>query len=89
MSSRSTTRTAPRCSSSAGARAHLYHLDPLPRNTGEVVRGYDKVLVPETNTGQLVKVIRAEYLVDAQSYTKIEGLPIFAEELDDAISERL
>ena len=71
------------------ARAHLYHLNPLPRNTGEVVRGYDKVLVPETNTGQLVKVIRAEYLVDAQSYTKIEGLPIFAEELDDAISERL
>jgi 2-oxoglutarate/2-oxoacid ferredoxin oxidoreductase subunit alpha len=71
------------------ARAHLYHLNPLPRNTGEVVRGYDKVLVPETNTGQLVKVIRAEYLVDAQSYTKVEGLPIFAEELDDAISERL
>jgi 2-oxoglutarate ferredoxin oxidoreductase subunit alpha len=71
------------------ARAHLYHLNPLPRNTGEVVRAYDKVLVPETNTGQLVKVIRAEYLVDAQSYTKVEGLPIFAEELDDAISERL
>jgi 2-oxoglutarate ferredoxin oxidoreductase subunit alpha len=71
------------------ARAHLYHLNPLPRNTGEVVRSYDKVLIPETNTGQLVKIIRAEYLVDAQSYTKVEGLPIFAEELDDAIMERL
>jgi 2-oxoglutarate/2-oxoacid ferredoxin oxidoreductase subunit alpha len=71
------------------ARAHLYHLNPLPRNTGEVVRRYPKVLIPETNTGQLSKIIRAEYLVDAESYTKVEGLPIFAEELDDAIMERL
>jgi 2-oxoglutarate/2-oxoacid ferredoxin oxidoreductase subunit alpha len=71
------------------ARAHLYHLNPLPRNTAEVVHSYPKVLVPETNTGQLVKMIRAEFLVDAQSYTKVEGLPIFAEELDDAIMERL
>ncbi|MGH2961284.1 MAG: 2-oxoacid:acceptor oxidoreductase subunit alpha [Solirubrobacterales bacterium] len=71
------------------ARAHLYHLNPLPRNTADVVRAYPKVLVPETNTGQLVKIIRSEYLVDARSYTKVEGLPIFAEELDDAIMERL
>ena len=71
------------------ARAHLYHLNPLPRNTGEVVRRYPKVLIPETNTGQLSKIVRAEYLVDAESYTKVEGLPIFAEELDDAIMERL
>jgi len=47
------------------------------------------VLIPETNTGQLVKIIRSEFLVDAQSYTKVEGLPIFAEELDDVIMERL
>jgi 2-oxoglutarate/2-oxoacid ferredoxin oxidoreductase subunit alpha len=71
------------------ARAHLYHLNPLPRNTGEVVRRYPKVLIPETNTGQLSKIVRAEYLVDAEGYTKVEGLPIFAEELDDAIMERL
>jgi 2-oxoglutarate ferredoxin oxidoreductase subunit alpha len=71
------------------ARAHLYHLNPLPRNTGEAVRRYPKVLIPETNTGQLSKIIRAGYLVDAESYTKVEGLPIFAEELDDAIMERL
>ena len=71
------------------ARAHLYHLNPLPRNTAEVVRAYPKILIPETNTGQLVKVIRSEFLVDAQGYTKVEGLPIFAEELDDAIMERL
>jgi 2-oxoglutarate/2-oxoacid ferredoxin oxidoreductase subunit alpha len=71
------------------ARAHLYHLNPLPRNTGEVVKRYPKVMIPETNTGQLSKIIRAEYLVDAESYTKVEGLPIFAEELDDAIMERM
>jgi len=71
------------------AAAHLDHLNPLPSNTGEVVRSYPKVLIPEVNTGQLVKIIRAEFLVDALSYTKVEGLPIFAEELDEAIVERL
>jgi 2-oxoglutarate ferredoxin oxidoreductase subunit alpha len=71
------------------AAAHLHHLNPLPRNTGEVVRSYPKVLVPETNTGQLVKIIRAEFLVDAQGFTKVSGLPIFAEELEEAILERL
>jgi 2-oxoglutarate ferredoxin oxidoreductase subunit alpha len=71
------------------AAAHLHHLNPLPANTGEVVRSYPKVMVPEANTGQLVKIIRAEFLVDARSYTKVEGLPIFAEELDEAIVERL
>ena len=70
-------------------RAHLHHLNPLPANTGEVVRSYPKVLIPETNTGQLAKIIRAEFLVDAQSYTKVEGLPIFAEELDEVIMEWL
>jgi 2-oxoglutarate ferredoxin oxidoreductase subunit alpha len=71
------------------AAAHLRHLNPLPSNTGDVVRSYPKVLVPEANTGQLVKIIRAEFLVDAMSYTKVEGLPIFAEELDEAIVEKL
>jgi 2-oxoglutarate ferredoxin oxidoreductase subunit alpha len=71
------------------ARAHLHHLNPLPRNTGEVVRAYEKVLIPEMNAGQLVKLIRSEYLVDAESYTKVAGLPMFAEELDDVITERL
>ncbi len=71
------------------AAAHLHHLNPLPSNTGEVVRSYPKVLIPEANSGQLVKIIRAEFLVDAMSYTKVEGLPIFAEELDEAIVERL
>ena len=71
------------------ATAHLHHLNPLPRNTGAVLRAYRRVLVPEVNTGQLVKILRADYLVDAESYTKVEGLPIFAEELDRAMDERL
>src|SRR5215208_1263557 len=71
------------------ARAHLHHLNPLPRNTGEVVRSYKKVLIPETNTGQLAHIIRGEFLVDAESYSKVQGLPIFAEELDEVITERL
>ncbi|MQA76192.1 MAG: 2-oxoacid:acceptor oxidoreductase subunit alpha [Solirubrobacterales bacterium] len=71
------------------AAAHLLHLSPLPQNTAEVLRAYRRILIPEVNTGQLVKVIRAEFLIDAESYTKVEGLPIFAEELDAAIEERL
>jgi 2-oxoglutarate/2-oxoacid ferredoxin oxidoreductase subunit alpha len=74
-----------------GARvavAHLYHLNPLPRNTGDVLRRFPRVLIPEVNTGQLVRMIRAEFLVEAESYTKVEGLPIFAEELEEAILER-
>jgi 2-oxoglutarate ferredoxin oxidoreductase subunit alpha len=70
------------------ACAHLRHLNPMPRNTGDVVRAYARVLVPEINTGQLVKLIRAEFLVDAESYTKVEGLPIFAAELDELIEAR-
>ncbi len=45
--------------------------------------------MPELNTGQLVKIVRAEFLVDAESYTKVSGLPIFAEELDEEIENRL
>jgi 2-oxoglutarate ferredoxin oxidoreductase subunit alpha len=71
------------------ATAHLHHLDPLPSNTGEVVRAFEKVLIPEMNTGQLLGMIRAEFLVDAVGYNKMEGLPIFAEELEGAILEAL
>ena len=73
----------------AVAVAHLHHLTRCPRNTGDVVRSYRKVLVPEMNIGQLVKIIRADFLVDAESYTKVEGLPFFAEELEQEILERL
>jgi 2-oxoglutarate ferredoxin oxidoreductase subunit alpha len=71
------------------ATAHLRHLDPLPRNTGDVVRSFSKVLIPEMNTGQLLGIIRGKFLVDAVGYNKIEGLPIFAEELEGAILEAL
>ncbi len=71
------------------ATAHLRYVDPLPANTGEVVRSFDKVLIPELNTGQLLGMIRGNYLVDAIGYNKMEGLPIFAEELEGAILEAL
>ena len=71
------------------AWAQLRHLNPLPRNTGDVLRRYPKVLVPEMNTGQLVKIIRAEFLVPAEGYNKVQGQPIFAEELEDEIMRRI
>lgn len=69
------------------ARAHLRYLSPMPENLGEVLRSFPKVLVPEMNTGQLVKLLRAEYLVDCKPYTKITGQPLFAAELEEAILE--
>jgi 2-oxoglutarate ferredoxin oxidoreductase subunit alpha len=68
------------------ARAHLHHLNPFPANTGEVLRRYEKVLVPEMNLGQLALLLRAEYLVDAVSYTKVSGQPFQSGELADAIA---
>jgi 2-oxoglutarate/2-oxoacid ferredoxin oxidoreductase subunit alpha len=67
------------------ARAHLRHLNPLPRNTGEVLRRYEKVLVPEMNLGQLLKLLRAEFLVDAVGYNKVRGRPFRSSELAEAI----
>ena len=71
------------------ATAHLRHLNPFPANTGDVVRSYRRVLIPEMNMGQLATLIRARFLVDAQSYTKIQGLPIFAEELEREVARML
>ena len=69
------------------ATAHLRWLNPMPTNTGEVVRRYPKVLIPEMNAGQLAMLIRARFLVDAQSFSKVQGRPIWADELDEAIEE--
>ncbi|MBA2630282.1 MAG: 2-oxoacid:acceptor oxidoreductase subunit alpha [Thermoleophilaceae bacterium] len=71
------------------ATAHLRHLNPLPRNVGEVLRAYDRVLVPEMNMGQLVKILRAQYLVDCESYTKVDGLPIFTRDVIEQIVARM
>jgi 2-oxoglutarate ferredoxin oxidoreductase subunit alpha len=67
------------------AHAHLMHLNPLPRNTGDVLRRYPKVLVPEMNLGQLLTVIRATFLVDAVGYNRVRGLPFRSDELADAM----
>jgi 2-oxoglutarate ferredoxin oxidoreductase subunit alpha len=67
------------------AWAHLHYLNPFPRNTGEILRRYRKVLVPEMNLGQLALLLRGEFLVDAISYTKVRGRPLSAAELEDAI----
>jgi 2-oxoglutarate ferredoxin oxidoreductase subunit alpha len=67
------------------AQAHLSYLNPFPRNTGDVLRSYDRVLVPEMNLGQLLKLVRAEFLVDAVGYNRVRGLPFRSDELADAI----
>jgi 2-oxoglutarate ferredoxin oxidoreductase subunit alpha len=68
------------------ARAHLRHLNPFPANTGEVLRRYRAVLVPEMNMGQLALLLRGKYLVDVQSLTQVRGLPFTTVELADAIA---
>jgi len=67
------------------AHAQLRHLNPFPRNTGEVLRRYEKVLVPEMNLGQLLKLVRAEFLVDAVGYNRVRGLPLRQAEVAAAI----
>ncbi|MEY2464007.1 MAG: 2-oxoglutarate/2-oxoacid ferredoxin oxidoreductase subunit alpha [Acidimicrobiaceae bacterium] len=71
------------------AHAHLVHLNPFPNDLGDVLRRYPKVLVPELNLGQLSKLVRAEYLVDARSTNKVQGLPFTASELETAIHQEL
>jgi len=71
------------------ATAHIRHLNPLPANIAEVLRAYPQVLVPEMNMGQLVKILRAEYLVDCESFTKVDGLPIFTRDVIAEIVARV
>ena len=71
------------------ARAHLRHLNPFPANLGDVLRSYDRVVVPEMNLGQLAMLLRAEFLVDARSHTSVRGLPFSTVELADVISTTL
>jgi 2-oxoglutarate/2-oxoacid ferredoxin oxidoreductase subunit alpha len=69
------------------ATAHLRYLNPLPNNLGDVLRSYDKILIPELNTGQLFKVIRAEYLLDAVGLNKVAGEPFKVSEITEKILE--
>jgi 2-oxoglutarate ferredoxin oxidoreductase subunit alpha len=84
-------RAGVRMAREAGYRvacAQLRHLSPLPSNTGDVLRSFERVLVPELNSGQLASVLRARFLVDVESFTKIQGQPLFASEILDQIAER-
>jgi 2-oxoglutarate ferredoxin oxidoreductase subunit alpha len=67
------------------AQVHLRHLNPFPTNLGEILQGYDRVLVPEMNLGQLSLLLRARYLVDAQGYNHVRGLPLKAADIARAI----
>ena len=67
------------------AQAHLVHMNPFPANLGEVLRRYRLVLVPEMNLGQLSRLVRAEFLVDAHSLNKVQGVPFRAAEIESAI----
>jgi 2-oxoglutarate ferredoxin oxidoreductase subunit alpha len=69
------------------AQAHLRNLNPLPDNLGEVLGRYRRVVIPEMNLGQLAMMLRARYLVDARSYTKVAGLPFGAEELAGVLTD--
>jgi 2-oxoglutarate ferredoxin oxidoreductase subunit alpha len=71
------------------AHSHFHHLNPLPANTGDVLRAYKRVLLPEMNSGQLSKVLRAEFLVDIDSYAKVKAQPLFAAELEKEIVDRV
>jgi 2-oxoglutarate ferredoxin oxidoreductase subunit alpha len=71
------------------AQAHLRHLNPFPANTGDVLRSYDRVLVPEMNLGQLRLLLRGRYLVDVRGYNRVRGLPFKAEELADVIEKAI
>ena len=71
------------------ATAHFTHLNPLPKNTEDVLRRYPRVLLPEMNLGQLAMILRARFLIDVESYTKVQGQPIHAHEVEDEIARRL
>jgi 2-oxoglutarate ferredoxin oxidoreductase subunit alpha len=69
------------------ASIHLRHLSPLPPDLGQLLRQYRRVLVPEINSGQLVRVLRAEYLVDAVGFNRVRGVPLATQDIVDAINQ--
>ena len=91
-SSYGTIRAGARRVREAGGRvatAHLRHLRPFPANTGAVLRRYEKVLIPEMNSGQLAHELRARYLVNVESYGKVQGQPLLPSEMEREIWQRL
>lgn len=69
------------------AHCHIKYLNPLPKNLGEILNNYEKILIPEINNGQLLKIIRDKFLVPAIGYNRINGMPITKQELKDRILE--
>ena len=69
------------------AHTHLRHIKPFPKNLGDLLKGYKKVLIPELNNGQLAKVIRQEFLIDVHQFNKIQGIPIATSELKTVIRQ--
>lgn len=71
------------------AHAHLKYIQPMPKNLGDLLAGFDKILIPEINNGQLITLIRDQYLVDAQPLNKIKGVPFESREIKEAILNML
>lgn len=71
------------------AHAHIRYLRPFPKNLGDILHSFDKVLIPEINNGQLIRIIRDQYLIDAEGYNKIMGVPITRGELVTKLREML
>jgi 2-oxoglutarate/2-oxoacid ferredoxin oxidoreductase subunit alpha len=71
------------------SHAHLRYVRPFPKNLGDIIKNFDRVLIPELNNGQLVKIIRDVYMVDAKAYNKIMGIPFTKTELIDEMKEML
>lgn len=73
----------------AVSHAHIKYVRPFPKNLGNIIKNFEKVLIPEINNGQLIKIIRDQYLVDAEGYNKIMGVPITKTELVDKLTQML
>jgi 2-oxoglutarate/2-oxoacid ferredoxin oxidoreductase subunit alpha len=71
------------------SHAHLHYLNPLPRNLGELLKRFDRMLVPELNLGQLVRILRSQFLIPAESFPKIQGLPFKIDELEEKIRQAM
>ncbi len=71
------------------SHAHVKYLNPFPKNLGELLKSFDKVLIPEMNNGQLIKVIRDKYFIDAKGLNKIKGMPFTSLEIKEKIVELL
>jgi 2-oxoglutarate ferredoxin oxidoreductase subunit alpha len=73
----------------AVSHAHIRYLRPFPKNLGDIIKNFEHVLIPEINNGQLIKIIRDQYMVDAKGYNKIKGVPITKGELIEVITKMI